>query len=173
MSIASNNDAGATLVFQALGAASGNGGAPVAITTDNFDHAPQGAQNYGTGILVLNLAVTLGVADTISFALQVQDADEDPLNPGTPLAFAAAEARYQPSAPAVITATTAMTAEPVAMRYDLRTHGLKKFVRYVITPTYSDPVAGNLFTGAAMVVLGGAARNIGQARDWTPSYLVC
>jgi hypothetical protein len=59
----------------------------------------------------------------------------------------------------------------VALRYDLRLSELKKFVRFVITPAFTDATVTSNVDLHGEAILGGASVIVTRNVSWSPAYL--
>lgn len=164
--IASTKNMGAALSLTPMGQAEQTGAAAAAVTSQPINQVPFGPQQHESAVFVFTGTWTAPAAQTITLALVVQHADDN--GSGAPGTFAAAPADSQPQANKVLTGVAA--AAPIALRYDLRISELKKFVRLVLTPSYSDASVTSAINLSMLGILGGASNVVTRTVDWTPNY---
>lgn len=169
-------DIGAALTLFPGSTAVRTSAAETAITADGFDHVPPGGGDanpisHESGVILVVVEGNLDAAATLSLALAIQDAA--PTTPGGPTAgaYAAADAKHQPVAAAVIQGGAGGAFKRV-LRYDLRFSSLRRFIRAVVTPDFSAAGGASATNTATITILyvAGAHNVVTSVPDWTPVY---
>lgn len=165
-------DIGAALTLQAAAQFSVTAAAPGgAVTTDPIDTCALTPQQFESIVLALTVGGSKPVATGLSYALSIEHADDN--GSGAPGAFAAAPSSHQPATAAAAVYAAAGGNYRTLLRYDLRVSELKRWVRAVLTPTFTGGGAGDTAIGTVTFVAGGATWTAPatRTRSWTPTYL--